>query len=43
VILSGVVGATRSRLGPVSLVWVIRLAGAVIAGFGVAALTRLAG
>jgi threonine/homoserine/homoserine lactone efflux protein len=42
VILSGLVGATRSRFNPASLLWVNRLAGAVIAGFGVAALTRLA-
>lgn len=43
VILSGVVGATRSRFDPASLLWVNRLAGAVIGGFGVAALARVAG
>ncbi len=43
VILSGVVGATRSHFNPASLLWVNRLAGALIAGFGVAALARVAG
>ncbi len=43
VILSAGVGATRSRFNPDSLLWVNRLAGAVIAGFGIAALARLAG
>jgi len=41
VILSAGVGATRSRFTPVSLLWVNRVSGAVIAAFGLAALARL--
>ncbi|MBN1458719.1 MAG: LysE family transporter [Armatimonadetes bacterium] len=41
VILSGVAHAMRSRLTPQKLLWVNRISGAVIAGFGVAALGRL--
>lgn len=41
VILSGVAHGMRSRLTPQKLLWVNRVSGAVIAGFGVAALGRL--
>jgi threonine/homoserine/homoserine lactone efflux protein len=41
-ILSGVVGAIRGRLNRAALLWVNRLSGILIAGFGVAALVSLA-
>jgi len=40
-ILSAGVGASKSRLSPRALSWVNRAAGAVIAGFGIAAFARL--
>jgi len=41
VILSAVAHAARSRLTAQKLLWVNRVSGAVIAGFGIAALARL--
>jgi ABC-type nickel/cobalt efflux system permease component RcnA len=43
VILSAGVGASKSRFSPRTLVWVNRISGAVIAGFGIAAFVRVLG